>query len=78
MRDLKGPQFLHIMTKKGRGYEPAEKTQSLSTPCLNLIPPAVFCRKVAAVCRAIQKSLATGCAKRQRRQQADGDYSGDA
>ena len=25
MRDLKGPQFLHIMTKKGKGYEPAEK-----------------------------------------------------
>ncbi|MDF7680339.1 1-deoxy-D-xylulose-5-phosphate synthase [Enterobacteriaceae bacterium ESL0689] len=25
MRDLSGPQFLHIMTKKGRGYEPAEK-----------------------------------------------------
>ena len=25
MRGLKGPQFLHIMTKKGRGYEPAEK-----------------------------------------------------
>lgn len=25
MRDLKGPQFLHIMTKKGRGYAPAEK-----------------------------------------------------
>ncbi|MEA1065822.1 1-deoxy-D-xylulose-5-phosphate synthase [Erwinia sp. HR93] len=25
MRDLKGPQFLHVMTKKGRGYEPAEK-----------------------------------------------------
>ncbi|MGK3043474.1 1-deoxy-D-xylulose-5-phosphate synthase, partial [Klebsiella michiganensis] len=25
MRYLKGPQFLHIMTKKGRGYEPAEK-----------------------------------------------------
>ena len=24
MRDLKGPQLLHIMTKKGRGYEPAE------------------------------------------------------
>jgi 1-deoxy-D-xylulose-5-phosphate synthase len=24
MRDLKGPQFLHILTKKGRGYEPAE------------------------------------------------------
>ncbi|ACA87744.1 1-deoxy-D-xylulose-5-phosphate synthase [Shewanella woodyi] len=25
MRNLSGPQILHIMTKKGRGYEPAEK-----------------------------------------------------
>ncbi|MGB0894743.1 MAG: 1-deoxy-D-xylulose-5-phosphate synthase [Parashewanella sp.] len=25
MRELRGPQFLHIMTKKGRGYAPAEK-----------------------------------------------------
>lgn len=25
MRELKGPQFLHIMTKKGKGYEPAER-----------------------------------------------------
>ncbi|MDW5500516.1 1-deoxy-D-xylulose-5-phosphate synthase [Pseudomonas lundensis] len=25
MRELKGPQLLHIMTKKGRGYAPAEK-----------------------------------------------------
>ncbi|MCL1048584.1 1-deoxy-D-xylulose-5-phosphate synthase [Shewanella abyssi] len=25
MRNLRGPQILHIMTKKGRGYEPAEK-----------------------------------------------------
>jgi 1-deoxy-D-xylulose-5-phosphate synthase len=24
MKDLKGPQFLHIMTQKGRGYGPAE------------------------------------------------------
>lgn len=24
MRELKGPQFLHIKTKKGKGYEPAE------------------------------------------------------
>ncbi len=36
------------MTKKGRGYEPAEKDPITSTPCLNLIPPAVVCRKVAA------------------------------
>lgn len=27
MRDLKGPQFLHIITKKGKGFEPAEKDQ---------------------------------------------------
>ncbi|MBU9822811.1 MULTISPECIES: 1-deoxy-D-xylulose-5-phosphate synthase [Rahnella] len=25
MRELKGPQLLHIMTKKGKGYAPAEK-----------------------------------------------------
>ncbi len=24
IRDLKGPQFLHVVTRKGRGYEPAE------------------------------------------------------
>ncbi|STY64830.1 1-deoxy-D-xylulose-5-phosphate synthase [Mannheimia haemolytica] len=24
MRELKGPQFLHIRTKKGKGYTPAE------------------------------------------------------
>lgn len=25
MRNLKGPQFLHILTKKGKGYKPAEQ-----------------------------------------------------
>lgn len=25
IRDLRGPQFLHVITKKGRGYKPAEK-----------------------------------------------------
>jgi 1-deoxy-D-xylulose-5-phosphate synthase len=25
MRDLKGPQLLHVVTRKGKGYEPAEK-----------------------------------------------------
>ncbi|RUO39164.1 1-deoxy-D-xylulose-5-phosphate synthase [Pseudidiomarina aestuarii] len=25
MRKLKGPQFLHVVTRKGKGYEPAEK-----------------------------------------------------
>lgn len=27
MRELKGPQFLHVITKKGKGFEPAEKDQ---------------------------------------------------
>ena len=27
MRDLKGPQFLHIITKKGKGFGPAEEDQ---------------------------------------------------
>ncbi|KPK59582.1 MAG: 1-deoxy-D-xylulose-5-phosphate synthase [Gammaproteobacteria bacterium SG8_31] len=25
LKDLDGPQFLHVMTRKGKGYEPAEK-----------------------------------------------------
>jgi len=25
LKDLKGPQFLHVMTRKGKGYEPAER-----------------------------------------------------
>jgi len=27
MRNLKGPQFLHVVTKKGKGYAPAEQDQ---------------------------------------------------
>ena len=27
MRNLKGPQFLHVITKKGKGYAPAEQDQ---------------------------------------------------
>jgi 1-deoxy-D-xylulose-5-phosphate synthase len=27
MRDLKGPQFLHVITKKGKGFAPAEENQ---------------------------------------------------
>lgn len=78
MRDLKGPQFLHIMTKKVVVMNRQKKTQSPSTPCLNLIPPAVVCRKVAAVCRAIQNLWRLVVRNGSERQQADGDYSGDA
>lgn len=39
MRKLKGPQFLHIITKKGKGYEPAERNPSAfhGVPKFNLI-----------------------------------------
>lgn len=67
MRDLKGPQFLHIMTKKGRGYEPAEKDPITFHAVPKFDPPAVACRKAAAACQAIQKFLATGCAKPQQK-----------
>lgn len=67
MRDLKGPQFLHIMTKKVVVTNRQKKIQSPSTPYLNLTPPAVACRKAAAACQAIQKFLATGCAKPQQK-----------
>jgi 1-deoxy-D-xylulose-5-phosphate synthase len=33
MRDLKGPQFLHIMTKKAAAMSPPKKTRSPSTRC---------------------------------------------
>ena len=35
MRDLKGPRFLHVITRKGKGYEPAE-----GDPCIyHGVPP---------------------------------------
>ena len=41
MRELKGAQFLHIMTKKGRGYEPAEK-DPISWHAVPKFDPATF------------------------------------
>jgi 1-deoxy-D-xylulose-5-phosphate synthase len=67
MRDLKGPQFLHIMTKKGVATSRRKKTRLPSTRCQNLTIPAAVCRKAAAACRAIRKSSATGCAKPRRK-----------
>jgi 1-deoxy-D-xylulose-5-phosphate synthase len=67
MRDLKGPQFLHIMTKKVVATSLQKKIRSPSTRYQNSIRPADACRKAAAACRAIQKSSVTGCAKPQRK-----------
>lgn len=44
MRNLKGPQLLHVMTKKGKGYAPAEKDPigyhgvPKFDPCLTTLP----------------------------------------
>jgi 1-deoxy-D-xylulose-5-phosphate synthase len=45
MRDLKGPQFLHIMTKKGVATNRRKKTRSPSTRYRNLTRPAAVCQK---------------------------------
>ncbi len=57
MRGLKGPQFLHIMTKKGKGYEPARKTLSVITACLNLTLRTQAYRKAAQANQHTRKSL---------------------
>ncbi len=59
MRDLKGPQLLHIMTKKGRGYAPAEK-DPISFHAVPKFDPASGTLPAPAVCRPIRKSSATG------------------
>ena len=49
MRNLKGPQFLHIMTKKGRGYEPAEK-DPIGWHAVPKFDPSEFRKPTAAPC----------------------------
>ncbi|WPM86096.1 1-deoxy-D-xylulose-5-phosphate synthase N-terminal domain-containing protein [Apirhabdus apintestini] len=63
MRDLKGPQFLHVMTKKGAVTSRRKKILSPGTRCLNSTPAKGDCRKSAAGCRVTQKFLVTGCVK---------------
>ena len=49
MRNLKGPQFLHIMTKKGRGYEPAEK-DPIGWHAVPKFDPSEFKKPASAPC----------------------------
>ncbi|MEI8599529.1 1-deoxy-D-xylulose-5-phosphate synthase N-terminal domain-containing protein [Vibrio sp. M60_M31a] len=61
MRELKGPQFLHIMTKKGKGYEPAEK-DPIGYHGVPKFDPTHDCLPKAAVAsQRSQKSLVTSC-----------------
>ncbi|MFQ6371243.1 1-deoxy-D-xylulose-5-phosphate synthase [Shewanella sp. YIC-542] len=47
MRNLSGPQLLHIMTKKGKGYEPAEK-DPIGWHAVPKFDPSQFCKPVSA------------------------------
>ncbi|MEM0954635.1 MAG: 1-deoxy-D-xylulose-5-phosphate synthase [Pseudomonadota bacterium] len=47
MRQLDGPQFLHIQTRKGRGFEPAE-SDPIGHHAINKIDPEPLKPKVAA------------------------------
>ncbi len=79
MRDLKGPQFLHIMTKKARGYEPAEKDPITFHAVPKFDHTSGVLPKSSGGLLPTRKSSATGCVKRRpKRQQADGDHAGDA
>ncbi|MDP4576728.1 MAG: 1-deoxy-D-xylulose-5-phosphate synthase, partial [Burkholderiaceae bacterium] len=46
LRELKGPQFLHVVTKKGHGYERAEADPigyhgpGKFDPAIGILPPA--------------------------------------
>lgn len=66
MRDLKGPQFLHIMTKKvvvmNRQKDP------ITFHAVPKFDPSSGCLpKSSGGLPSYSKSLATGCAKRQRK-----------
>ena len=63
MRDLKGPQFLHIVTKKGKGFAPAENDPLGYHAITSSNPwtPRPLRRKRPAG-RSIPKCSATGCA----------------
>lgn len=64
MRDLKGPQLLHIMTKKGKGYAPAEKDPISWHAVPKFDPASGTLPKTPVVYQPIPKSLAIGCVKR--------------
>lgn len=59
MRNLKGPQFLHIMTKKGKGYEPAERDPIGYHACLSSTLPTPLCQRAKVVYRPSLRYLVT-------------------
>lgn len=45
IRDLEGPQFLHVVTQKGRGYEPAERNPVGLHSLTKIEPPSTRSEK---------------------------------
>ncbi len=62
MRNLKGPQLLHVKTKRARVTSRRRKTPSAITPCPSSILTIAPCPRRAAPNPPSPPSLASGCA----------------
>ena len=60
--DRKGPQLLHVITRKGKGYEPAEADPVEYHAVSPFDPPRSACIKKPGASPATPRSSATGCA----------------
>ncbi|VTP60745.1 1-deoxy-D-xylulose-5-phosphate synthase [Serratia rubidaea] len=79
MRDLKGPQLLHIMTKKGRGYAPAEKDPISFHAVPKFDPASGTLPKSAGGLPTYSKIFGEWlCETAAKDDKADGDNPGDA
>jgi hypothetical protein len=62
MRHLKGPQFLHVVTKKGQGYKLAEADPWPTTAPASSTPPWAWCKPGHRPKPRSPRSSASGCA----------------
>jgi 1-deoxy-D-xylulose-5-phosphate synthase len=62
MRDLNGPQLLHVVTRKGKGYAPAEADPIKWHGPGPFDPASGTIFKEAPAARPIRRSSASGCA----------------
>lgn len=61
IKQLNGPQFLHVVTRKGKGYAPAKPTPACIT-AYRVSTPLRVSRKKPVASRPTRKYSATGCA----------------
>jgi 1-deoxy-D-xylulose-5-phosphate synthase len=62
LKNLKGPQFLHVITKKGQGYQLAEVDPILYHGVSKFQPEVGIAGSRAAPSRATRRCSVTGCA----------------